>query len=232
MKENTISCFRFSVVLKCSHCNDENCIKNGRTANGKQQYKCKSCGKRFVLNYTYNAYLSNINQQIIVLTKEGLGIRSTARVLHISTTTLLKRIIGIAQNIPQPVISKGKTYEVDEIRTFVKRKNKLVWIVYALERATRSVVSFFVGARTNRTLNVVLKTLRFAEAKHIFTDGLKNYRYLIPTAVHKVKRYATNHIERNNLTLRTHLKRLNRRTICFSRSVMVLCAVLRIYFWI
>jgi len=23
MKENTISCFRFSVVLKCSHCNDE-----------------------------------------------------------------------------------------------------------------------------------------------------------------------------------------------------------------
>ncbi|EFC3727780.1 IS1 family transposase, partial [Escherichia coli] len=29
----------------------------------------------------------------------------------------------------------------------------------------------------------------------------------------------TQHIERNNLTLRTRIKRLIRRTICFSRSV-------------
>jgi IS1 family transposase len=28
------------------------------------------------------------------------------------------------------------------------------------------------------------------------------------------------------------LKRLNRRTICFSRSLLVLSAVLRIYFWL
>ena len=53
------------------------------------------------------------DQLIIQLTKEGLGIRSTARVLGISTTTLLKRIIAIANSIPQPIISKGKTYEVD-----------------------------------------------------------------------------------------------------------------------
>lgn len=34
-----------------------------------------------------------LNQEIIQLTKEGLGIRSTARVLKISASTLLKRII-------------------------------------------------------------------------------------------------------------------------------------------
>ncbi|OYU93847.1 MAG: transposase, partial [Bacteroidetes bacterium B1(2017)] len=45
------------------------------------------------------------------------------------------------------------------------------------------------------------------------------------------KNRATNSIERMNLTLRTHLKRLNRRSIAFSRSVVVLSAVLRIYFW-
>jgi hypothetical protein len=41
----------------------------------------------------------------------------------------------------------------------------------------------------------------------------------------------TNHIERKNLSLRTHLKRLNRRTICFSKSLVILSACLRIYFW-
>ncbi|WP_255539589.1 IS1 family transposase [Flavobacterium sp. CLA17] len=38
-------------------------------------------------------------------------------------------------------------------------------------------------------------------------------------------------MERKNLTLRTHLKRLNRRTICFSKSLVVFTAVLKIYFW-
>lgn len=229
--KSSISCSKVSDTLLCPSCNSKEIIKNGRTKNKKQQYFCKKCRKRCIDYYTYKACQPNINPQVITFTKEGLGIRSTARVLNISTTTLLKRIVDIAQNIPQPVISKGKTYEVDEIRTFLKRKNKLIWIVYALEKESKKVVSFCVGARTNKTLNVVLKTLCFAEAKRVFTDGLKNYGYLIAKAVHKVKRYGTNHIERNNLNLRIHLKRLNRKTICFSRSLAVLTAVLKIYFW-
>ncbi|WP_343791129.1 IS1 family transposase, partial [Wandonia haliotis] len=38
-------------------------------------------------------------------------------------------------------------------------------------------------------------------------------------------------IERKNLTLRTHVKRLNRRTICYSKSLLTLSAIMRIYFW-
>jgi transposase-like protein len=38
-------------------------------------------------------------QAIIQFTKEGLGIRSTARRLKISKTTLLRRIIAIAKKI-------------------------------------------------------------------------------------------------------------------------------------
>ncbi|MFC5981187.1 IS1 family transposase [Flavobacterium salmonis] len=78
----------------------------------------------------------------------------------------------------------------------------------------------------------VLETLKLSEAKETFTDRLKNYRYLIEEKLHSVKRFGTNDIERKNLTLRTHLKRLNRRTICFSKSLVVLIAILKIYFWI
>ena len=132
----------------------------------------------------------------MVLTKEGLGIRSTARVLGISTTTLLKRILSIANSISRPPVIKGKIYEVDELKTFLGKKNKKIWIAYALERESKKVVSFYVGARTNKTLKTVLKTLFFSEAKRIYTDGLRNYPYLIKKKIHKVTRFGTNHIER------------------------------------
>ncbi|MBP4137253.1 IS1 family transposase [Flavobacterium sp. P7388] len=206
-------------------------IKYGKTKSGVQRYICRVCGKTRVENYVYLAYKGDINQNIIQLTKEGLGIRSTARILKISTTTLLKRIVSIAKTINQPIISKGKTYEVDELCTYIRHKKNYIWLVYALEKNSKTVVSFNVGKRTNKTLNRVLETLKLSEAKKIFTDRLKNYRYLIDEKQHSVKRFGTNHIERKNLTFRTHLKRLNRRTICFSKSLVIFIAVLKIYFW-
>jgi insertion element IS1 protein InsB len=231
MKENRPSCSRFGVSHTCPECKSEQLIKSGKTANGKQRYCCKKCNKRFIINYTYNACKPTTNKQIILFTKEGLGIRSTARVLKISVTTLLKRIISIAKSIEQPPIVKGKTYEVDEMRTFIGKKSLLRWIVYALDRETNAVVSFNVGRRTNKTLKSVIRSLELANARRIYTDKLKNYRYLITKKLHNTFVHSTNHIERHNLSVRTHLKRLGRKTICFSRSLVVLMAVLRIYFW-
>ena len=52
-----------------------------------------------------------------------------------------------------------------------------------------------------------------------------------PKSIHKRFQYCTNKIERMNLTLRTHIKRLSRKTICFSKSEKYLEAHLKIYFW-
>lgn len=73
------------------------------------------------------------DSKITQLTKEGLGIRSTARVLGISVTTLLKRILQIASKIKQPPIAVGRTYEVDEMRIFIGKKSCLRWLAYALD---------------------------------------------------------------------------------------------------
>jgi insertion element IS1 protein InsB len=218
------------VKIECNFCNGK-CIKNGFQINGSQRYKCTICRKGQQKKYNYNACKASTNKNIILFTKEGLGIRSTARILNISTTTVLKRIISIAGNIPQPVISRGKIYEVDELCTYIRHKRNCIWLVYALEKKSKTVVSFNVGKRTNKTLSRVVDALKLSEAKKVFTDRLKNYRYLIDENLHSVKRFGTNHIERKNLTLRTHLKRLNRRTICFSKSLLVFISVLKIYFW-
>lgn len=189
MNKKATSCSRVSDDMFCPRCKEKNVVKNGKTKNNKQQYYCKICCHRFIENYTNQAYKSDINQNIIQLTKEGLGIRSTARILKISTTTLLKRIVLIARTISRPVISKGKTYEVDELCTYISYKKNHIWVVYALEKNSKKVVSFNVGKRTNKTLNRVLETLILSDAKKIFTDRLKNYRYLIDEKQHSVKRF-------------------------------------------
>ena len=231
MIKNETSCIRVSDTGICPKCKSKHIIKNGFTKNKKQQFVCNSCKNRFIDFYSYKAYNLWVNKRIIQFTKEGLGIRSTARVLKISTTTLLKRIIAIAKKIPNQIIYKNKSYEVDEMRTFIKNKEKPIWIVYALERKTRQVVNFTIGRRTKRTLQYVTNTLLLSNPKTIFTDKLIHYKSLLNENVHNIKSFGTNHIERKNLSIRTHLKRLNRKTICFSKSFIILQCVLRIYFW-
>jgi len=231
MIENHTKCFRVSDTGICSYCYSGNIIKNGTTKTKKQQYFCKNCKKRFLDYYTYQAYLKNINSQIVNLTKEGLGIKSTSRILKISPTTLLKRIITIANNISRPQIIYHQEYELDEMRFFIRKKSNPKWLVYTIDKNTKQVANFFIGRRNNTTLSSIVKTLVNARATKIYTDKLINYKYLIPKEIHVTKKYGTNGIERKNLSIRTNLKRFGRRTICFSKNMVILISILKIYFW-
>lgn len=92
--------------LTCKYCGKD-CIKNGKEKNGQQRFKCKHCKKSQQANYVYHAYDQDLNNSIIALTKEGVGIRATARLLGISPTTLIKRIKEIASEIKEPLLVKG-----------------------------------------------------------------------------------------------------------------------------
>jgi insertion element IS1 protein InsB len=54
---------------------------------------------------------------------------------------------------------------------------------------------------------------------HFYTDAAGDYKRHLPAAAHTVGKLHTQQIERKHLTLRTRLKRLARKTICFSKSV-------------
>ena len=86
----------------------------------------KTTSKRtFIKTYTYNASKDSTNTWIKNLVKEGTGIISIARLLKISVTTVLSRIISIAKTIRKSLLAYNKTYEVDELRTFYKSKTRL-----------------------------------------------------------------------------------------------------------
>lgn len=213
----------------CPYCSGV-CIRFGKSVTGNQRLCCKKCKRTHSGLYSYLACKKGTDVSITEHVKEGCGIRSIARLLKISATTVLKRIVRISTMITKPFIVLGKDYELDEMCTYVKKKTNLRWIVYAIRRDTKEVVDFAIGCRTNQTLKIVTDTLILSNARRVFTDKLRQYSTLIPSQIPCTGQYGTNCIERKNLNLRTHLKRLSRRTICFCKSFVLLKACLTIYF--
>jgi insertion element IS1 protein InsB len=216
--------------MNCHYCSNR-CHRKGKQRNGTLKYQCTHCGKHQQSHYVRYAYNLQTNDRITSLLKEGCGTRSIARLLGIAPKTVTKRILLIASKISKPVIVKGRTYEMDELITYIGYKKNKVCIAYAIDRKTREIIDFHIGRRTKNTLRCVVNTLILSESKEIRTDRLNLYQTLIPKSIHLVKQRGINYIERKNLTLRTHLKRLNRKTICFSRSLTVLTAIMKIYCW-
>ena len=216
--------------IQCPRCSGKS-VKNGHQ-NNIQRYKCKSCNKRFQLKYLYKAYRSDTNELIKCLLKEGCGIRSISRIVNISSKTVLSRLLRISNQIKVPYFNKlGCKFEVDEMWTYISNKDNFTWITYAIERETKHVIDFFVGSKSKENIKPLINKLLLLQPTKIYTDRLNVYPSLIPKAIHKRFQYCTNKIERMNLTLRTHIKRLSRKTICFSKSKKYLEAHLRIYFW-
>jgi transposase-like protein len=87
-----------SMVLEpihCPDCDEIEVIKHGTTPDGKQRYLCQNLGchrRTFILKYTYQGYLPEVKQQISDMAINGSGIRDTARVLHISPTTVIEEL--------------------------------------------------------------------------------------------------------------------------------------------
>jgi insertion element IS1 protein InsB len=158
--------------------------------------------------------------------------RGIGRVLCIAVSTVLCKIRQIAASVAKPAVPLNRPcFEMDELRTYVGHKGNEYWIAYAICPETKAVIDFTVGKRSKRTLKPVVNTLLLSGVDTIKTDRLNIYQSLVPAHRHVSKAYNTNQIERYNLNLRTHLKRLARRTICFSRSRAMLEACVRIYFW-
>jgi len=54
---------------------------------------------------------------------------------------------------------------------------------------------------------------------------------MLPVSRHRIRKKGTQRIERQNLNFRTHIKRLNRRTICFSKSEIMHDAVIKLFIY-
>lgn len=149
-----------------------------------------------------------------------------------SKANVIKKLNKIAGQLNRPVVCEhDQEYEIDEMQTFVKMKSNHCYIIYTLNKRSRRVIDFTVGARTNENISKVVDSPKSLKPMQIFTDCLNVYPSLIDKNLHTASAHQINHLERFNLTLRTHLKRLARKTICFSKSQAMLENCLCIYLW-
>jgi insertion element IS1 protein InsB len=108
--------------------------------------------------------------------------------------------------------------ELDEQWSFVQNKDNQRWLWLAIEHKTRVVLAYAFGNRTDEVFRELQDLLEPFGVAVFYTDNWGAYSRNIPDENHVVGKDNTQRIERKNLTLRTRVKRLARRTICFSKS--------------
>ena len=82
------------VPITCLPCGSIDVIRHGQTSNEKQRFLCRNegCGKTFIQGYSAKGRLPESKQRIVDMAINGSGIRDTARVLGVSTDTVINEL--------------------------------------------------------------------------------------------------------------------------------------------
>jgi len=77
-----------TIVYSCRNCGSQNIVKNGHNAYGNQQFWCKDCGKRGVLEPKHGYSVEQKEQILATYTSERSSMRGIQRTFGVSRNTL------------------------------------------------------------------------------------------------------------------------------------------------
>jgi len=115
-------------------------------------------------------------------------------------------------------VRRGLSSELDEMWSYVCKKTHPRWLWHAIDHHTGKVLAYVFGRRKD---NVFLRLQQLLEPFGItkfYTDGWGAYERYIEAEKHQVGEENTQKIESKHINLRTRIKRIVRRTICFSKT--------------
>jgi insertion element IS1 protein InsB len=111
--------------------------------------------------------------------------------------------------------------QADEQWSYGARKKNQRWLWYAIDAATGCILSFVFGRRKEDVCEQLIANLRVFNIRTYYTDDWPSYAAFIPANQHVMGKKYTQKIENKNLLLRTRIKRLTRKTLCFSKSELL-----------
>ena len=89
--------------MPCPKCHSQSFVKNGFNATNKQMYRCRDCGRQFVLNPEKSA-ISDENKSLIDrLLLERLSLAAIARVVGVSKSWLQRYVNKKYESVPRQV---------------------------------------------------------------------------------------------------------------------------------
>jgi len=106
--------------------------------------------------------------------------------------------------------------ELDETWSYVGKKSNVRWLWYAIDHKTGYVLAYVFGRCCDEAFVQLKNLLEPFGIRRFCTDGWGAYERHLPAEIHEVGKRKTQRIERKHLRLRTRIKRLARKTICFS----------------
>jgi insertion element IS1 protein InsB len=180
--------------------------------------------------------LPEVKHPIIARSLKASGVRDTARSLPICPNTVLRELKKKAaalesvhtavlrtltpENVAVALAHAGEA-EMEEKWSFVRHKGHPRWLWPAIDHHTGKVLASVCGRR-QETGFLQLKALRepFGITQYYIDDWGTYTRHLEPEEPTPGKRN-TRKIERTHLTLRTRMKRLVRKTMCFSPTTQM-----------
>ena len=124
----------------------------------------------------------------------------------------------IVEKVEAELETEVEESELDEMWSYVSKKSNPRWLWHAIDRRTGQVLAYVFGRRKDEVFLQLKKLLEPFGIKRFCTDGWGAYQRHLPTEKHEVGKQKTQRIERKHLRLRTRIKRLARKTICFSKS--------------
>jgi insertion element IS1 protein InsB len=112
---------------------------------------------------------------------------------------------------------QGRKSELAERWSSVGKKANPRWLWHAIEHGSGPVLAYVFGRREDQA-SLQLKALwEPCGITRYYTDGWGAYERHLNAEQHEVGKQHMQKIESTHLTLRTRIKRLVRRTLCFSK---------------
>ena len=108
---------------------------------------------------------------------------------------------------------------MDEQWSYVGNKKAPRWLRHAINHHTGTVLAYVFGRCKDDVFLKLKALLKPFGIRRFYTDSLGTYQRHLDSDQHYPGKRNTQRIERKHLALRTRIKRLARRTICFSKSI-------------
>lgn len=215
--------------LVCPNCGSDQVVKNGHIHNGKQNHKCKNCGRQFVENSEKKQIAKFIKETIDKLLLEKISLAGICRATGVSESWLQNYVNAKLEAVPRRIeVSPKKpgklTIECDELWSYVGNKENKQWVWLAIDVRTKEIVGCYIGERSREGAKGLWNSLPpvYRQCAVCYTDFWSSYECIFPSKRHKSVEKSTgktNHIERFNNTLRQRVSRLVRKTLSFSKKL-------------
>lgn len=133
----------------CPHCRGVKVVCNGVKKTGTRNYLCKGCGKQFQAVYVYKACVPENKERVLKMLCRGSGIRDCEAVTGVSHAAILALIKKKAAGLSvKPKKHSYHRVQIDEQWSYVGKKEKRVWMLYAYAVDEDEVIAFTMGKRS------------------------------------------------------------------------------------